>query len=279
MSEDDITIGNPDRWSPFGKRNAAFVERMENLRSAFNTILNREWSSAEPADRFVFVAGHIAVDDFLEIFVMCGNAEAYGAQKILRGLFERVVTLKYLHLHPEEVEKYANYFWIGQYKLVNAIETTFKQGLLDPEKVKEAAANYQKFKDEYKLTLCKKCKTTRPGISWTPKDIVTMAKEVGMVDFVVPCYYLPMQHAHPTVQGMLERITQKDGRIVPTERLQPDVADRVLCAAHALVLHALNVQVEHFNLDPAPYTQAESDFVEIWKKRPSDLHTPPVPQE
>lgn len=268
---DDLRIGSPNQWPEFGKRNAEFLKRLEHLRTAFNVILNREWSSSEPADRLVFIAGHLAVDDFMEILTLCGNAEAYGAEKILRGMFERVVTLKYLHAHPDEVENYANYYWIGQHKLVNAIETTFKKGILDPARVKEVEENYEKFKDTYKLTLCKTCGTTRPGISWTPKDIVTMAKEVGLTDFIVPAYYLPMQQAHPTVKGMLDRMTIKDGRTVPAPRQQPELADRVLCAAHGLALYALDAQVERFKLDDAAYKVAEKDFMEIWKGR-SDLN-------
>lgn len=161
----------------------------------------------------------------------------------------------------------------GFHILINAIETTFKKGLVEPEKAKEAEENYNKFKDEYKVTLCKARGTMRPGISWTPKDVLTMAKEVGLTDFIVPAYYLPMQHAHPKVKGMLERVVKNaEGRFVPAERFQPLLSDRVLCAAHALVLHALDVQVKHFGLDDAALKQANDDFVEIWKSR-TDLNT------
>ena len=44
----------------------------------------------------------------MEIFLLCGNAEAYGAEKVLRPMFERVVTMKYLRAHPDEVDSYMN---------------------------------------------------------------------------------------------------------------------------------------------------------------------------
>lgn len=104
------------------RRNALFVERLGKLRTAFETILNRRWSSDQPVDRFIFIAGHLSVDDFMEIFTMAGNGEGYGAEKLLRSMFERVVTLKYPYAHPDEFEEYMNYYWIHQHKRVNAIE-------------------------------------------------------------------------------------------------------------------------------------------------------------
>jgi hypothetical protein len=204
----------------------------------------------------------------MEILLVCGNGESFAAVKLLRSVFERVVTLSYVEQHPDELDHYLNYYWIDQHKLINAVETTFKPGLVEPDRKKEADENYQRLKGYYKMTLCKECGTTRPAVSWTPKDVLTMAKEVGLGDFIVPAYYMPMQHAHPKVKGMLERVTiTAGGRMVPKERFQPDLADRVLCAAHALVLHALDVQVKHFKLDGGVLKQANDDYMEIWRAR------------
>jgi hypothetical protein len=182
----DFSIGWPEQAAAFKKRNQLFVDRLERLRETFDTILNREFTTEARIDSLVFIAGYMSVDDFMEILVMCGNGEAYGAVKLLRSMFERVVTLAYLQQHPDELDHYLNYYWIDQHKLINAVETTFKTGLVDPARKQEADENYKKFKDDYKMTLCKECGTTRPAISWTPKDILTMAKEVGLADFIVP---------------------------------------------------------------------------------------------
>lgn len=261
-------VGWPDQAAAFGKRNALFVKQLDRLRATFDAICNRDFTTAARIDSFVFIAGYTTVDDFMEILILCGNGESFGAVKLLRSMFERVVTLTYLQQHPDELDAYMNYYWIDQHKLINAVETTFKKGLVEPQKAKEAEENYQKFKNDYKITACKECGTTRPGISWTPKDVLTMAKETGLTDFIVPAYYMPMQHAHPKVKGMLERITQNaEGRVVPAERFQPALTDRVLSATHALVLYALDVQVKHFKLDGAMLSQSNDDFMEIWKSR------------
>ena len=277
----EITFGSPDQWKQFANRNGLFLERMENLRSAFNAVFNRKFTDEHQVDSLIFTSGHIATDDFMEILLLCGNAEWFAAQKLLRSMFERVVTLKYLHMHPDEAEHYLNYHWITHHKLINSVETTFKAGLVDPAVAAETKKNYEQFKDQYKITLCKDCGTMRPGISWTPKDLLTMTRKVGMSDLVVPCYYLPLQQAHPTVSGMIQRLTVKDGVLVPRERLEPLESDRTLCAAHTLALRVLEVEVEHFKLSPEPAEQAVKDFQDIWSSR-KDLHAgqkdPPLPK-
>jgi hypothetical protein len=267
-TQPEVTIGNPQVWPEFGTRNALFVERLDRLRLVFRKAFGRMLSAADAIDKFIFMAGHMAVDDFLEILLLAANAETYGAMKVLRPMFERVVTLLYLKEHPDDIQKYLNYYWIDQHKLIHFIETTFQRGVLDPETVKEAEGNYKRVRDAYKITDCEKCGTTRPGISWTPKDILTMAKEIGLSDFIVPAYYIPLQHTHPKVKGMLDRLREtKDGRLAPDDRLQPLEADRNLCVAHGLVLFALTAQFEYFKLDHRELEDAVNDYREIWKAR------------
>ena len=44
------------------------------------------------------------------------------------------------------------------------------------------------------------------------------------------------------------------------------MADKVFCAAHSLLLHAVAVQVNHFNLDESLWKRVEQDFLAIWKR-------------
>jgi hypothetical protein len=266
---DELVVGNPKEWQPFAVRHPLLIERLGNLTDALNTIMNRRWTDDERVDTIIFVAGHMAVDDFMEIVTLCGNSEGHGAMKVLRSMFERVVTLRYLHAHPDEFERYYKYYWVSKRKMAHAIENTFQKGLIPKDRMQEIEDNYNKVKDEYKMTLCEKCGTTRPGIAWSPKDMVTMAKEVGMGLQLVSSYYMPLDEAHPNVKGMADRVDIRDGRIIVKERLDRELSDRALIAAHLLTLQALEVQVERFKLDPEPYKRAEQDFLEIWRIPPT----------
>jgi hypothetical protein len=214
-----LTVGLPDQWRAFGERNRAFLDRFDNLKGILNQVFNRKWSSENPIDRVVFTAGFLTVDDFLELLLVCGNAEA-----------------------------------------------TFKPGLLSAESKKEADENYERVKEKYKVSDCEKCGTTRLNFTWTPKDIITMAKEVGMKDYIVPAYYIPMQFTHPSVKGMLGRLQIDESGFTFKPRSDPEMADRIFSAAHALMLEALAVQINHFKLDEDLWNRAEKDYLDMWKR-------------
>lgn len=263
----EFAFGNREQWQPFGERHRMFFERWNsNLRRVVDILFNREWEGDQTIDRYVFTAGSQTVDDFLEILLQCGNGEGTAAQKLLRPMFERVVTLKYLATHADELDLYLDFHWISQRKLVRAIESTFKVGLIDPATVKDIEGRAARVKGKYTVTTCEKCGDTRLNFTWTPKDMISMAKESGLEAFVVPCYYIPMQYTHPSVHALVERITMEGDEFRFRERLRPDTCHRVLCGAHALLLHAVSVQVDHFKFDEDLWKTVERDFMEVWKR-------------
>lgn len=268
MDNLEVRFGSSSEWKAFASRHERFLQHFGTLRTAFENVFLRTIESSKPIDLFVFIAGRLAVDDFLEILLVCGNAEASAANKILRPMFERLVTLMYLHKHPEEVDAYLDYYWVSQHKLITAINKTFPSAQLDEEKVRETEQRFREVKGKYSMTLCKVCKSERPTVSWTPKDMVTMATEVGLGDLVVPAYYLPMQHTHPTVKGMLERLEDEEatGGLSVGERLDPESCDRSLATAHLLLLHAIDTQLDHFGLDPGQYEALVAEYSAIWQK-------------
>src|SRR5271169_6329192 len=52
-------------------------------------------------DVIVYTLGRIAVDDFSELVILAGNGWGVGALKILRGMYERIVTTAYSAQTPE----------------------------------------------------------------------------------------------------------------------------------------------------------------------------------
>lgn len=247
MTESIIRFGLPDEWQSFARRNQTFLERFEILRAAIDETFVRSWSSDHPIDGVVFSLGRQCVDDFMEILLLCGNSEGYGAQKILRAMFERIVLLRYLKVHPDKLEDYLDYFWVSQNKLINRIQQS-DIGKLDAVKVAEIRANYERVKERYKTRVCKECGAVAMGIAWTPMTLPDMANEVGLGEFVLYAYDLPLSQTHPNVKGMLDRLASAGHGIEYGVRLNRDLADKVLFTAHGLLLHVLDVQAEHFGL-------------------------------
>src|SRR5260370_1856477 len=69
------------------------------------------------ADRVVFGLGRIIADDFGELLVLGGNGYGIGAYKILRGMYERLVTAAYIAKNPSEARPFVEDDAIKKWKL------------------------------------------------------------------------------------------------------------------------------------------------------------------
>ena len=115
-------LGDPQQWSYFVDRNQVFLSHLDPLMDLTKKVLFRE-IEAGPEDRVVFATGRLVFDSFWEIMLLAGNGYGFGAQGILRTMFERVVLSKYLSEHPCETDVFLDYYHIVKWKQVNAVQT------------------------------------------------------------------------------------------------------------------------------------------------------------
>ncbi len=267
-----VQFGLPDEWEQFGRSHLLFLERFPNLKEAMNIALIRQGTTSEPVDRVVFFSGRLCAEDFMEILLLCGNGYGIGALKILRGMFERCVTARYLHLHPEETEAFFDFHWLSQYKLARAIKETFGKDVLTDEKWEELKANRDKVRPRFMVRVCDRCGATSENFTWSKLNFVSMARAAGDIwQLIVPGYYLPTRKAHSTVAALIERIKlTANGTMDFDEGPQRDDADTALITAHNLILNILDLQKEHFKLDSLgePLQKCFQDFLDIWKRTP-----------
>jgi len=267
-------FGRPKEWKHFTKRHQLFLKRFPNLQGALHPAFLRGFSSSEPVDRVVFISGRLCVEDFNEILLLCGNGHGIGAMKILRGMYERAVTARYLHLYPKETDAFLNFYWISQHRLAEDFKRTFGEDFAPKDELKKIEERYQEVRDQFMVTDCKKCKTKRLNHTWSKLDFISMARQVGGVGkLTLPAYSLPTQEAHSTVRAILSRLKEtQDGRLTFDEGPKHDEADTCLIVAHSTILDVLALQKEHFKLDrlEQPLQQCLQDFQEIWgeKRRP-----------
>lgn len=73
------------------------------------------------AEPVVFYLGRAAADDFGELLILCGNGRGIGAYKILRGMYERVVTAAFIAKNPSEGRLFLSYSFIQREKLWNRL--------------------------------------------------------------------------------------------------------------------------------------------------------------
>lgn len=264
----DLTLifGYPDESEAFRKRHPLFLERFGHLGRAIDLAFTRVATMSGPEDKFVYFYGRLCAEDFMEILLVCGNGYGAAGMKLLRSLYEHAVTLRYLHEHPDEIEKFMDYHHIAQHKLMRAILDTMGEGAMPPSMVEDIKSRYAAVKNDFMVTACE-CGRKRLNHTWSKLDFVSMAKQTGDIgSHIVPGYFLPLRHSHSTVPAMTERLEIVGERMAFKADPQPDLSDSALMEAHLCILDVLRVQSEHFRIEglQGQISICYQDYVDVW---------------
>jgi len=262
-------FGFQTEWRNFEERNALFLERFPHLEDTLKLAF-RDTQLSEPIDKVIFLFGRVCVEDFFEILLCCANGNGQAAQKLLRGLYERVVTLEYLHEHPKELDDFLDFHFVSQKKLMIACEATMGKDTFPPEMAADIEQRYQGVKDKFMVTDCEVCGTKKPNHTWNKLDFVAMARKTSVGRLIVPGYYLPMRQAHATVASMSSRtVATEDGGFSFEQTAQRGPADNALRVSHNIILNVVRVENEHFKIPGLreQYDICLQDFMDIWEGR------------
>lgn len=269
MSDDaSFLVGLPEEWEHFKQTHATFLKELQSVFSLISKVFLRTASSTEPADRVVFFLGRLAVEDFMEILLLCGNGYGIGGLKLLRGLFERGVTAAYVAQNPDEAERFLDYHHVHQGKLLNHAIELFGRDFLPRERVEQVQKLYEQYRNQFQEPLCSTCGTTRTMISWSKLDVASMAKKAnrGFEKLYLPCYFNPTLQAHSTMSALIARLIEtEDGGVAFDGGAQRDKAREALIGAHNVMLFVLDTQNSHFHLGFERELEAlRQGFLEVW---------------
>lgn len=274
----NLVFGFSEEWQDFGKRNDALLERFLSFQKAADLAFLGTRYFSEPIDRTVLTVGKVCWEDFSEIMVCSGNGYGIAGMKLLRGLFERAVTLRYLHENPSELENFWDYHNIAQRRLMMATNEALGQSAYSTETMADLEARYQAVKSKFEVKCCKhpNCNLTRQNHTWSKLDMVAMAKTTPLGKLLVPGYYMPLRQAHATVASMLDRLEQSsEGGLAFVSKAQRKEADYAVRIAINILLEVFQVQVDRFK-DERLEQQLRicvSDFMTIYSKAPTSLGT------
>src|SRR5260370_9495160 len=197
-----VLYGFPEEWRAFANRHLEFTARFENLAKAIDITFQRIHQTTGLTERTIYFLGRLAVEEFMEILLLCANGYGIGAQKLIRGMYERAVTARYLFKHPEETDNYLAFHRVTDHKLMVAIQSTMSPDIFSQEQVEKIKRKFEAVKDRFMVTDCKTCKTTRPNHTWSKADVVSMAREAeDLWRFVLPPYYVPPREFPSTMRA------------------------------------------------------------------------------
>ncbi len=266
------SYGYPEEWAEFSKSHQEFLKRFKDIEKAIDVAFRRIHQTTQPLEKMIYFQGRLIVEDFMEILLLCGNGYGIGAQKLVRGMYERAVSARYLVEHPEEIDNFLDFHHVADHKFFTAIEQSMGRDIFSPEQAQKIRDDYATVKQQFMVPDCKTCGTFRMNHTWSQVDIVSMARMTkNLWPFIFPGYYMPMREAHSTAGAIFSRLdpeaTTKDQGLIFDGELQRDRAHTALFTAHIILLDALELQREFFKIEElAPIMQTcIADYGEIWK--------------
>jgi len=231
-----------------------FPSMMWNWVTLIQNLLKRT-PLGDGDDLGFLICGFMAasVVDLNDILTLIHANSRSGAPKLLRSLYERTVTMKYLAEHPGEVEKFIGFQSIDWKQVIDVCQGKIGTELDEPARTRLANAATDARK-EYKGEVCPQCKQ-RKQTNWTPKSVKELADIAGLSHLHAHSYIFPSKTMHPTFWGMIDFM--KQGSPIYN----------VLNCAHELLVHNVLIHRRHFakNAQPTPMMlTAIRDFLSIW---------------
>lgn len=245
---------------------AAEVDKLSNLPEDAPAVVSFE--DKVTADRVIFYLGRVSGDDLGEILVLTGNGYGFGAQKIVRGMYERVVTGMYIAKNPAEARRFSLQSRIDRWKLWERTLVAFPKMREDKskEEILELEAAADDARGKLRAPTCSKCKQPLPDGPWTRRSLDVMAREVDLdlCQLYGQFYLEGTAQSHANCLGM-ERRLQRTPRGWTYKDDSQDEGHFALHLGHHLLLRALSLQNEHFALGlDADIQERVHAFAEVW---------------
>ena len=252
-------FGMLEAQDDFSRRHQEMLKEYPKIRAAQDRAISSATKRMKVMDdKVIYFLARQVFEDFDEVLLLCGNGLSTGALKILRGMFERTVTICYLQKHPEDIGLYYKYYYVRRRKEINAVLQDFPNSI-SSERLDEYEKQFEDVKGLFQIPVCgvckieecSPCKKTRINHTWIRKDIVQMARDAGGFEQVIWIgYYVPMQESHPTAQAIERRVQfNENDKWTYVEGAKPETDRNTFVVAHYLVLKAIDALGDHFNLD------------------------------
>ena len=224
------------------------------------------------ANRLVFFLGRTAADDFGELLTLSGNGYGIGALKILRGMYERIVTAAYIAKHPAEARVFVEDDVIKKWTLWREFVAVMPE--LKTQHTEEEIKGLEKQRNavraKRKEEACPKCRQPKTQEAWTRVTVADMAKRAdpGLAEIYASCYLEGTFHTHPTAYGIGRRLRETgQGGYTFRETTQEEARMAVLLG-HNLILRLLLLENEYFNLGLKENIEERLKmFPKVWNKK------------
>ncbi len=301
MPERKIMFGNSELQKEFVDSHRAFVlEELPKLRAILEKVFVRELTTTPliralqtkqehealtgeetnqlMAGFVVFGLGRIAADDFTELLILAANGRGVGAFKILRGMYEHIITAIYISKYPSEADAFLGETFIQRMKISKRVGELFPGRPDDrtPEQIQEFELELQNALAKRKSATRPKCRQPISQEAWTRVNVDTMAEKAGpyFKEIYAPCYLIPTFVTHPTALGLESRFRGTETGFIYRDRTVRE-AHKAALHGHALMLRLLSHQNDYFQLGlEDEISSLYEGFPAVWSNNSPDERRP-----
>jgi hypothetical protein len=266
-------FGDTDRSRQFFARHPEFINSLAKLIEVSNKVFGRPIAAKNRLEDVGFWLGHTCRSDFIEILFLCVNGYAGAATKLLRGLYERAVTLAYLERYPDKAERFVRYAAIQEHRAMVAAlsvvsEEQFNEAMSAEYSTSKMRERHELIKKEFQTTDCQKCGTKRTQPSWDV-DFATMVKRVNepLSRLYLTCYAIPNLSVHATLSSAFQD-EPPDGIQSGRKRTSDQDSEFALLSATIILFEVLRIQNRLFTLGlETAINESDGDMGLFWQRR------------
>jgi Family of unknown function (DUF5677) len=260
-------FGETTQSEAFFDHNPKFFPAFERIVTLTNKCFARTVAPTNRLDDLCFNLGQTCRQDFLEVIFLAANGYGIASSKVLRGLYERAVTLAYLIKHPEKTEKFIRFAAIQEHKAVNEAlkmvsEKDFDE-IVAPLKAQEIRKSYEEIKPEFQVTRCGECGAKGTAFSWDI-DLASMVREAGepYSKYYLGAYVIPNLQIHATLASTMSQ-RPNDEQLAERNRKEGRFA---LLTATFVFLLVIRSQDALFSLNLGGEIEAcEKETADVWQ--------------
>jgi hypothetical protein len=259
-----IVFQNDEEQDAFRHEQAAFVTYLPELYELCDLFVwNRELTNPAPAEKAVWALGSLALESFDEILLLAANARGWGAMKLLRVLYENVVSAGYITKKPSEADRFFEYQHVLNFKLANRVDKDFRAlGGVSSGVRAEFDKEYDAVKVKFKGSL---------NWSGIPLDkMAEIASPERLENLYALCSSHPNDFIHSSPLGIAAKI--KNTATTTNIDLSPNrqIASYAVSRSHALLVELFRIQNECFRLElEDQIVRAEGNFLRVWPGPPT----------
>jgi hypothetical protein len=219
-----------------------------------------------------FILARLAIDEFSEMLVLASNGYGLGALKLLRSMYEKVVTSAYVAANPEVSRALVDSTWTHRWsvwKRLRKVSPSAESGI-DPAQIAELERNAADAQTKLNDSVCTKCKQIITVHAWTKVTLLTMAEKVGssLADLYAVGYQIPTSVAHATGESVNSKMEQDPDGSWTYKMNTSRERSHALCTGHNLLLQLLGRQNDHFGYGLENLLVARKEaYMNIWSAR------------